>query len=133
MSVAGPKKPIARDGVALALARGCTRKAAAKSVGINERTVRRWLEDPEFVQEVTGLRDRMFAAATGRLAGLTARAAAKLGALLEAVDCKVQLRAAVAILTTAATYRDQLDLAARLAEVERRLAEQAVAEGRADR
>lgn len=43
------------ENVAIALANGDTQKDAAEKNGVTDRTVRRWLEEPEFSEEVDRL------------------------------------------------------------------------------
>ncbi len=44
-----------REKAAIALANGHTQKEIADSAEVNEKTIRRWLAEPEFIEEVDRL------------------------------------------------------------------------------
>lgn len=103
------------DRLALALARGMTHRAAAKKLGIGERTVYRKLDDPAFVARVRELRTEMTTRAVGRLAGSAVRAAATMTALLgDANPPAVRLAAARAILSELVALRTATELTERM-------------------
>jgi transposase-like protein len=113
-----------QQAVALALAAGRTAAEAAGEHGCGERTVRRWLaEVPEFRQRIEATRTALFNQAVGKLADLCGKAATTLGELLDSEAEGVRLRAAQAILSTAPQLREATGLAAKVDDLERRLAE----------
>jgi hypothetical protein len=112
-----------KQAAALALAARRTRKAVAKRVGVNERTVRRWLAEQEFRAQVQQARTQLLDRTVGRLSGLTAKAAARLGKLLDCDDARVVLGAAKEILAAALKGRELLDLALEVQEVRQLLEE----------
>lgn len=100
--------------------------AAAKSAGIGEKTLRRWLhDDPEFQARYRAARDATLRLAVGRLHGLMGGACEALTRALTCGTPAVEVRAAVAILDHAMRGAELLDLADRVqmlevAEAERR-------------
>jgi hypothetical protein len=111
-----------REAAALALARGLNVKAAAKESGVGLRTLHRWLaEDQAFQRRAGELRDQLFSQALGRLSDLAGLAADTLRDLLGSKDDKVRLQAARTVLESAGTYRQTVELSARLASLEQQL------------
>lgn len=106
-----------RDAAALHLAQGRSVKAAARLTDIGERTLHRWLDEPDFVDLVQQQRTRLFDTATGRLTGLTRRATARLRQLLASRSEKVALGACKAVLAECLRCREQLDLARQIGEL----------------
>jgi hypothetical protein len=104
--------------VLLALARGRTQTDAAQAGDVSERTVRRWLEDPEFRAEVTALRGELLDRTVGGLVDAAGDAVATLRRALDSDDVVVQVRAARAILHALITVRESADLEARIAALE---------------
>lgn len=114
--------PVRRKGeteVLAALARGHSAAGAARSAGISDRTVRRWLDDPAFAGRVEELRRTMLDAAVGQLADAAADAVSTLRLMLAADSEAVRVRAARAILAAVVVLRESLDLEERLAVLER--------------
>lgn len=98
-----------------ALAGGATQDAAAATAGVSARTVRRRLEDPDFVDRLTDERSALVTRTCSRLLGLTGQAVMTLSDLLTGdVAESVRLRAAMGVLDSARTWRD-------VGEVEERL------------
>jgi hypothetical protein len=88
-----------RDGALVtALAAGAGTAAVARHAGVNERTVRRRLQDPAFKAKVDEARAELVRQAVGRLAAVGQLAADKLHALLSARSETVQLQASRSIL-----------------------------------
>jgi hypothetical protein len=94
---------------------------AALAAGVSERTVRRRLDEPVFKRQVDDARAEMLAQATARLTGAALEAVEALRALLGSDLNFARLGAARAILEVGAKYREQLDLAERVAALEERL------------
>jgi hypothetical protein len=74
-----------------------------------------------FRRRTEELRDQLFAQALGRLSELAGQAADTLGELLSCQDDKVRLQAARTVLESAGTYRQTVELSARLASLEQQL------------
>ncbi len=55
-----------QEQASLLLASGQRIKSVAETVGVAERTVRRWLEDPDFASQVRSHRQETLARASGR-------------------------------------------------------------------
>ncbi len=109
-----------------ALAGGATILDAAEQGGVNERTVRRRLEDADFKRQVNAARAELIAAAVGKLAGASTKAVETLEDLLdEPTAPAVRLGSARAILELGAKLREGLELEVRIAELEARLSQQA--------
>lgn len=110
------------DRLVEALAAGATQVDAGKSAGVNERTVRRRLEEPEFVARVRTRRHETLSQAAGKMTSLLDDAVEALGELVRIADPSVRLRAATAIVRMADTFQQQ-DLAERQEEIAAQLAE----------
>ncbi len=107
-----------QDRAVLALLTCRTIADAAKVAGVSERTLRRWLKQPEFQQALARERAQVFAAVTGRL---TRYATAAVDFLYKVMRSKnttpadsVRVRAARVLLTSAIAVRcgevfDRLD------------------------
>jgi transposase-like protein len=94
---------------ATALASGSTVEAAAAAVGVNPRSVFRWLRDIRFARRVQEIRDAAFSAAVGELTASCTAAARKLAELLENPNPMIQLAAARALIGSAVKGRDSVD------------------------
>jgi hypothetical protein len=99
--------------------------AAAKTVGVTDRTLRRWLaEDGPFKGAVRQARADMLTHASARLAAACSAAADTLVELLDSeVRDEVRVAAARSILASAAKAEEVDNLAARLEELEKRAAD----------
>jgi hypothetical protein len=94
--------------------------AAAAVVGVNEKTLRRWLrDDPDFRAGYHEARRRAFDSAVSRLHVAGLKAVQKLIDNLDAEKPADQLRAATGILEFAFRGHEALDVRERLAELER--------------
>jgi hypothetical protein len=122
--VDAPRLTARQEAAALALAAGQEVKAAAAACGVGERTLHRWREGAAFRSRVQELRTELFGLAVGRLCELTGKAADRLGKLVDSNTETVALGAAKAILEAAPRLREAVDLAARVAELERQFAEE---------
>jgi hypothetical protein len=85
------------------------------------RTINRRKQDREFRRRVTETRDEMFASAAGQLAFAASGAVLTLVELLVKGTPTVRLQAARSILEFGSKLRDQVEMEARLAEVESRM------------
>jgi transposase-like protein len=111
-----------REAAALLLAVGRSVRAVAREAGVNERTIRNWQNDESFAARVRTLRSEVFARAVGILCGASTKAATMLGKLLRSDSEKISLAAARAILELGPRLRESDELAARVDELEKRLA-----------
>jgi hypothetical protein len=121
-----PRRWETANEVALCLASGQTPAEAAKSTGVSLTTVYRWRRHPKVIAKVRELRDQMVGEALGRMAHNLTAAADTLASLLRDENPLVRLRAATALLEITPKLRADCDLAARLGELEQRVAEQRV-------
>ena len=80
----GSKSEAVRQSAILALLSERTITAAAERSGINERTLRRWLDEPAFREEFEHARRVAFEAGMGRVQALAAKAVDTLEVLLHA-------------------------------------------------
>ena len=97
--------------------------AAARACGLSERTVWRYLADPEFKAELRRRQDQAIAATSAALAGLSGRAVEALRDLLADSECSqsVKARVALGVLSARREATELDDLSERVAELERRL------------
>jgi hypothetical protein len=100
-----------------------TVEAAARVADVSERALRKWLKLPEFKAAFAAARASLLERTVVLLLGATRKSVETLEINLSAERPGDQIRAAVAILEHASRGVELLDLAERLAEVERRLAE----------
>lgn len=105
------------------LAAGATAARAGESVGLSERTVRRRLADPAFLDLVDAERTEHVERIIDGLTLVARRAITVLSEILdgEQVPPAVKVSAARVTLTSVLGWRDQLELDRRLADVERAL------------
>ena len=106
----------------MALAAGGTVEAAAKAADVSETTAYRRQREPAFRQRVAEVRDEMVSRAVARLSATSTLAADCLRELLKAQSETVRLGAARAILELGSRLREQEDLGARIAALEREFA-----------
>jgi len=111
----------------VSLACGQSVAEAAKSTGISERTIYRRLQEPEFIAAICDARETLLDQASGELAASMRAAAQTLKGLLESESEKTRLFAAREILSLGVKVRVLINHEARLAEIERAIAEGATA------
>jgi len=103
------------------LLRSSSVSEAAETIGVNRATIYRWLKDADFQRDLRETRQVAYGHAVTRLCGLASEAVSVLGKGLNGEEItRVQLRAAMAVLTFAATAY-QLDLEDRLCALEAKL------------
>lgn len=96
-----------------------TVKSAAAMSGVSERTLHRWLRDPEFAAQLAHVEAELVDAAARRLLSLTEDAIRSLAQLSAgAEDDGVRLRTAVAILDQAARWRESASIERRILVLE---------------
>ena len=115
--------PEKRTLLALALAAGTPIGDAADQAGLHRRTVERWLKKPAFRRRIADLRSQVVAAALGRLTDNLTRAADTVAALLTDEKSHVRLRAARTLMSFNLRFRDAIDVADRIQNLERDLAQ----------
>jgi hypothetical protein len=107
------------DSVLIAsLASGRTQDQAAEKAGVSARTVRRRLEDPEFVAQVDAARRDLLQRSIAQLMASSMAAVATMHSLLRANSENVRLGAARAILELGQKLREGIDVEERLARLE---------------
>lgn len=94
--------------------------AAAAKVGVSERTVRLWLEQPNFLAAFKAQCKHILDVATASLSGATEGAVATLRRNLNCGKASDENRAAIGILEHMAKTTELLDLMKRIDELERR-------------
>lgn len=107
-----------RPAAVLALAQGHTTGQAAKQAGVSGRTILRWLDDPDFRQEITDTRTDLLRAATGRLAAASTKAVDTLVDALTTEKGQARVQAAKVLLESTLALRESLDLEERIAAIE---------------
>ncbi|VTU02526.1 Phage protein OS=Acetonema longum DSM 6540 GN=ALO_17461 PE=4 SV=1 [Gemmataceae bacterium] len=112
------------DALLLALACGATVEAAARQCGLTDRTIYRRLSEPAFKDRLQALRTDMVARAAGMLTAAAGEAVRTLLQLQKDAPATVRLGAAKAVLEVGMKLREVVDLEARMAALEARLAEQ---------
>ena len=96
-----------------------TVKSAAALSGVGERTLHRWLRDPDFAAQLAQVEAELVDAAARRLLSLTDDAIRSLAQLSAgAEDDGVRLRTAVAILDQAARWRESASIERRISFLE---------------
>lgn len=119
-----PVRTEGKPAAALALARGSDTETAAAEAGVTSRTVRRWIaEDAEFAAEVRRRRDQLLDQAVGALAAASVKAVETLVSALGERAPQHRIRAAVALLAALPALRGEVEIAARLEELEKALKE----------
>ena len=93
---------------------------AARATGIGEKTLRRWLSEPDFQDAYRSAREEAVRGAVGRLQALLSKATETLERALSCGKPAVELRAAVAAFEQAYKGTELLDLADRIAALEKR-------------
>jgi hypothetical protein len=107
---------------ALALAYRFSQKAAGKLAGVEDRTIRRWLTNPEFVALVATYRARATYQLHVELEGTQLEAVATLQRLLRDGPPAVQLGAARTLLDAGRKSREELFYQRRAAALEEQVA-----------
>jgi hypothetical protein len=117
------RKKLAVEILALAIASGESLAASAKLAKIGERTARRWAAAPAFRRRVEELRAAIVDEAQGKLTASITRASDTIVALLSDPSAQIKLAAARAILDYRSRLKSEGELADRVNELERLVAE----------
>lgn len=118
----GQKYQRLREAAIIALLSHASLSDAAKSIGISERGLRKWMQKEDFAESVRTLRRQVLEAGASRLTGLVSKAIETLEAGLQSKKAADRTRAARAILE----FRERMDrddLREKAAALERKLAE----------
>src|SRR5262245_11762035 len=115
----GAKASRKREQAIAALLERPTISEAARAVGIGEKTLRRWLAAPEFKAAYQDAREQTLRVAVGRLQGLLARAGEALDRAMVCGTPGVEVRAAGIVIQEAFKGAELLDLAERVAVLEK--------------
>ena len=108
--------------VAAALATGETATAAAATAKVHERTVRKWLDRPEFKARVEQLRAEAVGRAVNRLSGSMTTAADALMQLVGNDDPHIRFKAAKAVIELGVKLKEHVELEQRVKDLEAKLA-----------
>ena len=102
-----------------ALLSGKTNVQAAQDAGVTERTIYRWLSEPDFQSELQEAETQMIESTTRQFAGLQEKAIAVLDQILTAEDVSphIRLQAANSVFRIAIAFRDR-NLELRLSRME---------------
>ena len=119
MSARSLKQEHADDVVVAALAGGATEVEAGRRAGVSDRTVRRRLQDPAFVDRVRRVRYEMMQRAAGQSAGYVSAAVDVLHDLLQSESDATRLRAAQLMIDVARRLVVDSDVLVRLKRLER--------------
>jgi hypothetical protein len=115
----GAKLPRKQEAVIAALLDCGTVGEAAARVGVNERTVRRWLADEAFSRAYKYARAEVLSLALGALQKATGEAVGALRGAMQGIATPVQVAAARAVLEHALRATELLDLTERLDALEK--------------
>ena len=116
------KKKGIDDRLLMALACGATVEAAARTLGISERTVYRRLGEAAFRRRLQGLRADMVQRTSGMLTAAAGEGVKTLLALLkEGTPAAVRLGAAKAVLEFGVKLRELAELEERVADLEEQM------------
>jgi hypothetical protein len=124
-----PESPAdVRERAVLALVASKSITAAADCVGVNERTLRRWLDEDDFAEKVRNARTQMLAQAATRIVAATTAAADTLEEIASNAEAPpaARVQAAAKILENARGFVELQDLSAKLDKLERDHAAQAM-------
>ncbi len=110
----------AEEAVTALLANGTLTEAAA-ACGLAERTLKRWLKDPEFLALYRAARRRHLEQAVGRLQAVSTKAVAKLEKLLDCGHLATEVKAATTILDRALGGTVLTDVTEKVEELEQAL------------
>ncbi len=116
----GGERKRAEELLLAGLAAGATVEQAAETAGLSARTAYRRLTEPRFRRRLATARDELAGEALSELAGCASDAVATLRRLLRAENEHVQLGAARTLLDQLLRLRDALELAERVANLERK-------------
>ena len=106
------------DALAVAVARGQSVSAAARSLGLQERNARRISTTVEFKNQVKDIRASVISQSVGALGVVAVKAISVLRHLLEYEDEDIKLKASKELLANMLAVREHADLSARIDALE---------------
>lgn len=106
---------------AVLAARGLSSDAIGKRIGRTGRTVRRWLEDPEFLARVGDIRRELLRETVAALETAAKAAVLTLSRALDDDSPAIRVRAAVALLAALPRFAEHVELEERVAAIEAQL------------
>jgi len=118
-NVASPKFSPIKEKVLIGLLGRASFAEAADSVGVNERTIQRWLKEPEFQKRLSRARDDIYLEAMDSLRDTSIRAAKKLGDLVDSPSEKTALKACELIQSLNRQITEEKGLVKRIEELEK--------------
>ena len=115
-----PGEDARQDEAAVLLAGGATRKATAEAVGVDPRTLYRWMRQPAFAAQVMKLRAEIFGEAVGVLVNGSRHAAQRLVLLTtdHHDNLRIQLDASTRVLQLIHELSTSADIERRLTVLE---------------
>ncbi len=119
--MAAPGRSNARAVAIAALAAGLTQAEAAERAGVSERTLRRWLKDPEFAQALADAQAQAGAEVLKQVTAAITAAVDTLQGLLQEESPSIRLQAAKALLVLWLKIRESVVLEERVRRLEVRL------------
>ncbi len=120
----GGNKTSRREAALAALLACPTIEAAAAAAGVSERTLRNWLAQPDFRAQYAEARAGLLERCIARLLAVCTKAADALARNLDSDKPGASIRAAQLILELSFKGHELLDLAERVAELERLVRQQ---------
>ena len=118
MSGHGEKMTRKRELAIIALLREPTLAAAARSTGVSATTLKRWLQDPDFLNEYRGVSRRLLEGSLARLQAVTDEAIDALRRNLTCGRPSTEVAAAKAIVQQATKAAELWDLTSRVEDLE---------------
>jgi transposase len=118
-NVACPKFSPKKERALIELLEGAKVSEAAAKVGVNERTIQRWLKEPEFQKRLTQGRSEIYNEAMDSLREASGRAAKRIRELVDSPSEKTALKAAELAITLNLKIRDAQDQERRIRELEK--------------
>ena len=119
----GEKRSRKQEAAIAALLTEPTIEAAAAKAGVGSRTLREWLQLPDFAAAYREAHRRLVERTVARLLAATDKAVDTLTQLMDSDHNASRARAALGVLDHASKGAELLDLDARLAALEARMAE----------
>jgi hypothetical protein len=114
----GEKRARYEEAAIAALLTAPTITAAAAEIGIDEKTLRRWLDEPEFQAAYRRARQQVLESALSKLQAATGKAVDTLVKLLDGDSPNAACRAAALILEHAQKAQEWIDLTGRVEQLE---------------
>ncbi len=120
-NVASPKFSPKKEKALLSLLEGANVSEAAAKVGVHERTIRRWLKEPEFQKRLNQTRLDLYSEALESLRDASSKAVKRLSELLDSGSEKTALKAAELIINFSLKINLEQEHERRLEELEEAL------------